>query len=144
MQDTPFENIQTTALHTDAERAAMQADLMGDALADLRTAEIKKALRTLQNLRATRDREERDARRFEHEQEKKRAAQADPDAPPPFAIEIDFCQQSADAYNRAAELWADELILFMQELRGELADLLENEYGKAAFDLAHDLRNNKI
>ncbi len=142
--DALFENIQTTNLHTDAERADMRRELMENELATLRTTHMRRALRTLQTLRARRDGEAKMITMFEREQEARRAQQADPDAPPPFAMDIAHCEKTYDLYDRAAELWADELILFMQELRGELANRLEKEFGSVAIDLVCDLRKGSI
>jgi len=130
-----------TNLHTDAERVAMQNELMRDALADLRTAEVKKAMRTLQTLRARRDSERDIAARLEH----KAAAVTDEAESERIARDLAYSNAQYEMYDYAAEVWGDEIILCMQELRVELADALVEKFGRAvAFGVADEIREGKL
>jgi len=147
MSNAPFENIQTTAIHTDAERDVAMREILENERANIRTAHLRRALRTLQTLRARRDKEANDMRFFERERRK--LPEADPeraaDAPAPFEMDIAHCQKSYDLYDRAAAVWADELILFMRDLRRDLGEMLIAEFGHAwGADLAQELENETI
>lgn len=147
MSNTLFENIQTTAIHTDAERETAMREILENERANIRTAHVRRAARTLQTLRARRDKEANDMRFFEHERRK--LLEADPDraadAPAPFEMDIAHCQKSYALYDRAAAVWADELILFMCDLRRDLGELLIAEFGNAwGGDLAQALENETI
>lgn len=130
-----------TNLHTDAERVAMQNELMRDALADLRTAEVKKAMRTLQTLRTRRNSERDIAAQLEY----KADTVTDEAARERITQDLAYATTQAEMYAYAAEVWGDEIILCMQELRAELADTLVEKFGRAvAFDVADEIREGKL
>ena len=130
-----------TNLHTDAERVAMQNELMTYALADLRTAEVKKAMRTLQTLRTRRDSERELIARLEL----KADAVTDEADSERIARDLAYSNTQYKMYDYAAEVWGDEIILCMQELRVELADALVEKFGRAvAFDVADEIREGKL
>ena len=137
-----FSDIQTTALHTDAERADMWRELLQNEMPNHRTAQVRRAFGTLQILRTRRDKEQR---RIESLKRQQRAAlQQDPTAPAPFGLDIEFCETQREIYNRATEIWADELIMAMQEIRRDLAELLAREYADAAIDIVEELQRGTL
>jgi hypothetical protein len=56
------------------------------------------------------------------------------------SIEAAHFEAEVEMYDRAVTIWAAELGLFMQELREELATLLEQEFPKVSVDPAAELR----
>lgn len=140
--DKLFSDIQTTALHTDAERADMWRELLQNEMPNHRTAQVRRAFGTLQALRARRDKKQNEADHLRHKQ--RAALQKDPTAPAPFVLDIEFLETQRDIYNRAAEVWADELIIAMQEIRRDLAELLAREYGNVAIDIVDGLQSGTL
>jgi hypothetical protein len=124
----PFDFLLEGDLHSDAERKEFERRMAEDQLPAVRTLLTKQAYKTLAAFRARRE--------AAHLKTCKHGASEQ---------EVSEGEREMDMYDRAAEIWAAELGLFMEKLRGALAEQLLHEFSKyIAFDLASELRNREV
>ena len=135
-------NLQTTAMHTDAERAAMVRNVLAGQMDTLRAQALKRAAQTFTMLRTRRD--------FARDRLQLLDANADTlkaNAELLAACGFDDADaeraahaKDAEMYARAAALFGDEMLLFLLDLRNEIAETLLTEFGEDARELADTLR----
>lgn len=121
----PFD-FETTVMHTEAERRQYQLELAARHDAEMRTAEVKSALKWLESFRKGYDRN-----------------MAYVDRSPKDPSKRDVAQRAADMYNDCSCIWGDEIGMFIKELRQELADWVEQQYPDTCKSLAADLRSGE-